>query len=65
MGWLVVLKLTDKWGFHSIRHKSIQELSQMDVDMVLRIEVALKFGIIDWYEREYMSLVKRKDPLTR
>ncbi|KAH8101352.1 hypothetical protein DFH11DRAFT_1736482 [Phellopilus nigrolimitatus] len=62
--WATVLDLAHRWEFEKIRGLAITKLHSFDIDEVLKVEMAQKYIIEEWYAPAYLALAKRDLPLT-
>ncbi|KAH8119317.1 hypothetical protein DFH11DRAFT_1501444 [Phellopilus nigrolimitatus] len=62
--WVAVLNLAHMWGFGEIQQLPIRELEAVNVDMVLKIELARKYSIESWLRPALRTIRDRKESLT-
>jgi hypothetical protein len=62
--WVSVLKLSTIWGFHSVKATAMDNLATFaNDDPVLKVVVAKKYNIPDWFVSGLNALVQRTEPL--
>lgn len=62
--WIAVLDLAHMWGFSGIEQLSIKELEALDVDAILKFELARKYAIESWLRPAFEIMTGREEPLT-
>ncbi|KZP06381.1 hypothetical protein FIBSPDRAFT_804941, partial [Athelia psychrophila] len=61
--WTSILHLAAKWGFDSIQHLAIDNLTTTAIP-VDKIVLGRRYGISDWLPGAYEAVCTRADPLT-
>lgn len=63
--WAAVLKLSTIWGFHSVRTTAIEKLADFaSNDPVLKVILAKKYDVSQWFVPAMEQLAQRDEPLT-
>ena len=64
--WALLLSIATRYDFDNLRERAIQGISSLvpPVDPVRKIELAVRYDVVQWLEGAYVSLCTRPHPLT-
>ncbi|GJJ08408.1 hypothetical protein Clacol_002624 [Clathrus columnatus] len=62
--WISILQLATRWLFDDIRTLAITELTDLKIDPVQKVAIALQCDIPEWLHSSYVALCLRQYPLT-
>lgn len=61
--WVVVLKLSEMWGFTNLRKVAIKRLSNMRLDPVFKVSLAMTYHIPRWFIPGLVGIARRESSL--
>ncbi|KAF9809200.1 hypothetical protein IEO21_07500 [Rhodonia placenta] len=61
--WVAVLKLSEMWGFTDLRKVAIKRLSNMRLDPVFKVSLAMTYHIPRWFIPGLVGIARRESSL--
>lgn len=62
--WIAALSFAHEWGFADVKERTLQKLSKLVTDAVIKMELVQRYQITKWKSPCLRSLITREEPFT-